>query len=447
MNTRKLASCAAFCALILASLSCKFLFPDKTPIVALESPIPEEETTGGSFSSVQFCLEITDDGECLEPADQFPAGTMRVWAIFTYQNMENGQPWGRIWENEGKVIVNATGESWEDGAEGWLAYVYSEEYALEGQYTLSLYIDDALVEQASFDVEAEPPVEEISFPAFGPVDFSASQEVDTAALQSSSEFAYGILKLYGYFPFVNIPEGQSWSCEWLRDGNPLVKLDLVWDTSADGVTYCSFEDNGGEQLEPGIYTLNLYLDGQVARSAQTHVLNPDYQSGNIPPASPEDVISPELMKAWKMLDSANMEAVHYFAQLALKYHITAGIDENMTWYGGVYHVDDCTAEPRLPGKISFSRKFFDKSPWETVAALLAHELVHASQHMEKGQCGCYLYNEVQAYEAQIITYKAVGQEDLIYERWGQVFGDDGRFDQDLLWKWVDEQYDCPAYAP
>jgi hypothetical protein len=67
------------------------------------------------------------------------------------------------------------------------------------------------------------------------------------------------------------------------------------------------------------------------------------------------------------------------------------------------------------------------------------------QHMEKGYCGCYLYNEVQAYEAQIYAYKAMGVEERIYEDWGNVFGDDGRFDEDLLWQWVDERYDCPAY--
>jgi hypothetical protein len=36
---------------------------------------------------------------------------------------------------------------------------------------------------------------------------------------------------------------------------------------------------------------------------------------------------------------------------------------------------------------------------------------------------------------------------MIYDKWGNVFNSNGRFDQDLLWRWVDEQYDCPAYAP
>jgi hypothetical protein len=440
--------------LLPALLSCRLVTslvePDEV-IEETQAPPPEpdqnsaDEPLEGEFSAIIFCEDVTDDGECLEESRQFPAGTQRVWAYFTYAEMQDGQSWGRYWTLDGAEYVDATGEAWEDGEEGWVAYSVEGEHGLEGgSYLLTLYLGEDIAQLESFRIESEPEYT-VTIPAFGHIDFASELSEDLTPLHTTTEFESGVAKIYAAYAYINMLDGLSWSCEWLWNGEPLVHLDLSWDEGESGVSYCSYENSDGAVLEPGEYTLNLYIEDQIARSATVSVLNPDYQSGEVEPAEPEEVISGEILPAWEMLNEVSFEPLHEIAQLALKYHVTIGIDEEMSWYGGVYHVDDCGAEPRMPGEIYFSREFFNDATWESVAALVGHELVHAMQHMEKGTCGCYLYNEVQAYEAQIYAYKAMGVEERIYEDWGNVFGDDGRFDEDLLWQWVDERYDCPAY--
>jgi len=412
-----------------------------------ESPDSPEVERPGSFSAITFCEDVSDDGECIQAGELFPAGILKVWAYFTYQVMQQGQSWGRYWTLDGETYVDATGETWEEDQDGWLAYSIEGEHELDsGEYRLVLYIDDQPVQEAAFRVEAAPS-ETFNDPAFGPIDFTTDIEQEYPPVQSVTDFEAGFPKLYGVFAYTNMADQQPWTCEWLWEGEKLVQLELQWEYGEEGLTYCSYENDGGSDLQPGEYTLNLYIEDQIARSASATVTGGQLQTSLNEPSLPEEVISAELLKGWEMLNEVSFEPLHEIAQLALIYHVPISIDENMSWYGGVYSVEDCDAQPRVAGSISFSRKFYEDEPWETIAALIAHELVHAGQHMEKGQCGCYLYNEVQAYQAQIYAYKSLGREDWIYEKWGHVFGEDGRFDQDLLWEWVDEIYDCPAYAP
>lgn len=444
--------------LIVSTLSCSFFSrvfgvtdqpAERTEPVVVPAEVPEsaEIDHPGSFSAITFCEDVTDEGECIQPGEFFPAGIQRVWAYFTYQDMQPGQSWGRYWTLDGEMYVDATGESWEDDSDGWMAYSIEGEHELDGgEYRLVLYLDDQPVQEATFQVETAAPVS-FSVPAFGPIDFTTDIEQEYPPVQSITEFEAGFPKLYGVFAFTNMTDQQSWTCEWLWNGETLVSVDSQWEYGEQGLTYCSYENDDGSDLTPGEYTLNLNIEEQIARSASANVLGEQAQTNQGEPALPEEIISAELLKGWEMLNDVSFEPLHEIAQLALIYHVPISIDENMSWYGGVYSVDDCNAQPRVAGSISFSRKFYDDQPWETIAALIGHELVHAGQHMEKGQCGCYLYNEVQAYQAQIYTYKELGVEDWIYEKWGHVFGDDGRFDQDLLWEWVDENYVCPAYAP
>ena len=74
------------------------------------------------INEITFCKDVSDDGECIDPASSYPANTQKVWAFFTFSNMKDGEKWGRVWTQDGEVYSESRDEVWEEGEEGWLAY-------------------------------------------------------------------------------------------------------------------------------------------------------------------------------------------------------------------------------------------------------------------------------------------------------------------------------------
>lgn len=74
--------------------------------------------------------------------ETFPAGTKKVNALFTYENMKDGMPWGQLWTRDGEVYMEAADSVWAEGASGWTAY-YVEDEPLAGEFTLTLFINGA----------------------------------------------------------------------------------------------------------------------------------------------------------------------------------------------------------------------------------------------------------------------------------------------------------------
>ena len=62
--------------------------------------LPTATITQPSFSEITFSQNVTDSGEIIHPMISFPAGTVKVWAYFTYSGMQEGQTWGRLWNAE-----------------------------------------------------------------------------------------------------------------------------------------------------------------------------------------------------------------------------------------------------------------------------------------------------------------------------------------------------------
>ena len=176
---------AILAILLLLSLSCN-LFAGVLPDKPVDQELPG---SGARFGEIVFCEDISDQGEPFKPAEHFPAGTTEIWAYFTYDGMQDGQTWRRLWQQGDQVFFDSGAEAWEDGAGGWVAYSISdsESVPLNGRYTLELFIGDQLVQQGAFEVEA-PDVAAIAFPAFGPVQFArnVTEQAVTTRIESST---------------------------------------------------------------------------------------------------------------------------------------------------------------------------------------------------------------------------------------------------------------------
>jgi len=69
-------------------------------------------------------------------------------------------------------------------------------------------------------------------------------------------------EVYAVFPYINMSPGLSWKRQWLLDGDVTAESDDTgWDEGLDGVTYTYLWDE--EALEPGLYTLNLFIKDEL----------------------------------------------------------------------------------------------------------------------------------------------------------------------------------------
>jgi hypothetical protein len=447
--------------LILFSLSCSFFSrlvnpqptsKTSTPALSAEQTEPIQPASGqGSFSPITFCEDVTDSGEPVNPSTSFPADTMQVWAYFTYEGMQDGQAWSRVWEQDGDLFYEARGEAWGDGESGWVAYSISDDkdIPLDGQFTLTLYIGDAAVQQGSFEVAAPEKTQQITIPAFGPIQFAKEITAERAPVGPANQFEPGTYVVYAVFPYANLGPDQVWGKEWVQNGEVIAKYEGAWGTPSEGITYLNINGPEDGSLAAGSYTLNLYLDGQLARSASFDVLSAE--PTQVSPGKPEELIHADLLQAWQILYDAQdkYSFLHDTAQFVLDRHIQINMDEghedNVLGY---YHLSGDMCQPNYsPGSIGIYRDYWNNNSWEAVASVLAHEITHAQQHYSGDyRCpGCSIYAEYWARIAEFYTLLMLNRQDLIYN-W-PVFDSNGKFSPDLVWSVTKEIYgdSCPEY--
>jgi hypothetical protein len=207
-------------------------------------------------------------------ATTFPAGTTSVTALFTYQNMADGMSWGQIWMNDGDVHDEDTNAVWDEGPEGWTGYYVEEDdgFPLNGEFELKLFIEGVEVQNSNFTVDAPAPCESEGS-TFGAIQFAEGIVGDGVPYEISSEFEEGIERVYGVFSYDGMSDGQDWAWQWLRNGEEIHLKDDAWDETYSGVTSVYLRNPA--DLAPGTYTLNLYIDGELARSGDFEITGSD----------------------------------------------------------------------------------------------------------------------------------------------------------------------------
>lgn len=438
-----------------APLSGKYdltLFIQGTPVqhatFYVDAPSDAAPASSARLGPIVFCQDVSDAGEPINPTDYFPEGAKAVWAYFTYENMEPGQRWGRYWQLNGEEYINATGQSWEDGRFGWTSYAIEDANGLPaGEYTLTLYIGDQPVQEASVRLG------EYSSPRqghFGEITFAAGMTEDREPVSPSRRFDFGVDRVYAIFPYYDMCSDQVWAADWTANGEPTSDTgDVTWgEGPAEGVTYLFLEAPEGQVLAAGDYRLNLYLDAELVRSASFAVNDPPTP---VPPARPEDIMDADLLPAWYRLASCPHPTIQELAQVTLKYHIPIRFGDvgqaNATYR---YNGEACNSDP---GEVYVSRTAWNELSWEEVASKIGHELWHATQLLEGGySCDCTVQKEVEAKVVELYVLRCLGRDDILVDKWGGAWDWDnsghGKFDQGKLWRALEEAYShCAKYEP
>jgi hypothetical protein len=256
-----------------------------------------------SIGELFFCSSFDENtGDPINPIRSFPANTMSVYMVFTFENMQDGMVWSLDMYRDDYKMKGVSNGKWEDGENGWVAYDLSEDFSnnpLAGKYTIQILIGDQVMQEGGFNV-ALPLIVKNSFPSFGPVQFAPDITDDISPVDPGTSFEEGIDEVFAVLPYSNMQSGQACSREWLLDDEVTASKDFPWDEQEDGITYFSLHTQGG--MKPGKYTLNLYIGDQIARSSSFEILAaptpiPPEEPTPVPdrPSNPEDLIDPQVM--------------------------------------------------------------------------------------------------------------------------------------------------------
>ena len=127
--------------------------PTVTPTatqVPTSTPTPTPPDPG--FGAITFARDKTDANEPIDPTDTFPAGTLRVYALFDYEGMSTDLEWGRTWYRNGEEYVVKT-ETWSGDDSGtWSLWLFrtSGDPLDPATYELHLFIEGRQVQSATF---------------------------------------------------------------------------------------------------------------------------------------------------------------------------------------------------------------------------------------------------------------------------------------------------------
>lgn len=216
-----------------------------------------------SFSAITFAIgEHNEDP--IDSMDSFPGGVTLVYAIFSGIDIKDGQAWSDQWYYNGELQSNLSKSStWDAKTAGpnsiWWLTIYNDQGIRSGDWELKLYIDGKLVQHGQMTVEDNVQ------PDFGPITFAQNvdandQPVDPVDV-SDPAFSSGITTTYAFFNGINVPSGTTWSTEWDLNGSKLDGKDHTWQFGPNEQDWISF--GGDTPLDPGVYELKLFIDGQV----------------------------------------------------------------------------------------------------------------------------------------------------------------------------------------
>ena len=105
-----------------------------------------------NVGDISFSTEISDDYQALEAGRRFGKGFYTLYATFDYDGLADGMTWSWVWRHNGQ-IVDGGNQVWSYGDNG-PGYVYfrPEEGFQLGEYSLEVWVNDALMAQSDFTV-------------------------------------------------------------------------------------------------------------------------------------------------------------------------------------------------------------------------------------------------------------------------------------------------------
>ena len=105
-----------------------------------------------SIGDISFSSQISSDYQALEAGQRFGKGFFTLYATFDYDGLADGMTWSWVWRHNNQIIDGGN-QVWSYGEDG-PGYIYfqPEEGFQLGDYSLEVWVNDAMMAQSNFMV-------------------------------------------------------------------------------------------------------------------------------------------------------------------------------------------------------------------------------------------------------------------------------------------------------
>ena len=242
--------------------------PTLSPTPTPTPPPPATPTTVTPvFEFITFATGVTDEGKPIDPGATFPAGTIRVYAIFDYSGMQEGMTYNAYWYLDGEETLNISGEwNLEEEGSNWVN-IYNDNGLAPGNYELELYIDDQLLLNNKFTIQAG-----LAGATATNVRFALAESEDDLPLGVGAVFPYGITEVFGFFDYSGFEGVTEIESTWLYEGEVSASGYLDWWGDYSGTDRIRFWDD--EPLAAGDYEWQMRISGAEAAGGSFRIEEP-----------------------------------------------------------------------------------------------------------------------------------------------------------------------------
>jgi S1-C subfamily serine protease len=126
------------------------------PVTPAKGGTTPTTTTGDAgdavWSEFTFATEVDSDYNPIGATDTFDSGVSKVYAVYQYEGMDDGQAWSRTWYLDGEAALSQD-ETWDGGesGNGWLN-IYNNGGLPDGAYDLVVWVGGEEVQEGSFTI-------------------------------------------------------------------------------------------------------------------------------------------------------------------------------------------------------------------------------------------------------------------------------------------------------
>jgi hypothetical protein len=246
----------------------------------VNSYFPNAGGPGPIVGNVRYAEVINRRGEPINPAVQFDSGITDIYAVFDYDQFEDGKTLTYIWYTDGQESARDS-FAWDAGTSGtsWVS-TYDDNGLPDGFTELELIFDGTSVYRGGIMIGAGtgPGPIDPGTASFGPITF-AEDVANDRPVGANSIFS-DRQEVMAFFDYEGMTNGVSWTSRWYYEDQEVLETTETWSSGASGSYYISIYHPDG--LPAGRYGLDLEVGGEVIRSGSFTV-----QAGSAPPATPE----------------------------------------------------------------------------------------------------------------------------------------------------------------
>lgn len=220
---------------------------------------PQTAASSAQVDAVAFGERLDAGGRVASSMATLPSGVAQLFASFDYRNIPRGQDLTWRWLQDGVAI--AEGVISRGKAESGSDWVNLSDGAglADGYYELEIRLGEKVLYRGGVRVGDAP----ATTVTLGPLTFARGVSREGFAVEPGSSFA-AVDEVYALFPAEGLDDGVLIRSVWKLDGSPVLETETVWDQGPVSAAWLSIRHPDG--LPVGRYTLDVYVEGQLAQS-------------------------------------------------------------------------------------------------------------------------------------------------------------------------------------